>query len=1189
MDVLWIVLGVALLLITLLDTFLAVLNYDEAGLFVNRFVRWHWLILRAITRRVGRRWRPVVLRQVTGILLVLTILWWVTGIVLGFAFIYLGAMGIGAFQVSSGVTPNLLGAFYLSLGQFSTVGVDHIDPGTAILNLLTVSEALISVILLSFIITFLGGVYGTIQSLRAFSANFFRAGRGVGDPIDTLEPFFPDGQARGLDGQLNSILDALNTYSDGVAQNRSAYYFQSGRDQFSLPFSLSMTAGVIAGLRWGLPTGSDPAKEPGLIRLTEAYDDFRLRMQRALGWASGPTPRPVAADRFAGAVSVFEGPEANVGLDPWVLRFLAMDRRMAALTQSATTIDVDDAYRRYCAWLPFGFESQSFVASVSRDLDYQPIYRGVATTPDGIPLDGDGDGDGDGVGDGDGDGDGDQYGDGDGSTSATGAVDPLRRLATATARPRRRAGARAWLRRRYLFIDPGAVRLAYALRTLLAVGAAIGVVVPLALAAGAEPVGAGVFAGLVALFSAPMTVSGSIHAGRWAAAAATVPAAIGVIGAVLLPRDPVWTIVALAVVAALAAWVRRFGVRVGGLGQLAFLTYYYTLVLGIDASQLLGALIVAAVGLACTWIANLIPGPSARRQIRGGTAAVFERVLLLLDTMADLVASGRPDRRLVRMLRAEQAALERTTNSLSGQLDEENLPGVSAERARALRLRVFGVQLSAENLASLLPVTSSIAITMDERARLTADLLAVRRRIESFRSEDAARFEHPEQLARLDPAGAPDEWPTDARRILGALSDLHSSIDRLHRAEDEDDHVLAAEQGHEQDQQAREVQDVQDVSANSVGAETGAAKAARDARASAADRQSVQAGLSTGLALFLGSLVSTSHQLWAAMPAFQVLSGSDGETRFRGVQRIVATILGSGVAFGLAILANHSPAVAFPLLIVSVFFMSFLRAVSSTWTAFWQMLILATMYDMLGTLDVETVQVRVVETTIGAVVAMLVAAFVLPTRTRARVLLGMSDAVRRAGALAEGLFARAAGRAGPTPTAMGADGRDLVRRLDALESIARPMRRNPGSLQSTGIEAQLTSLWSLLYFEQRIARQLQRLEVASLSSDEWIRIAQATAENFAAARAVLAGDLPLRVHAASDFDLDLRPGVSADERELAVFVERLNQALLSLIEAITPGTVGAMTDSSAVAAGGRVPTGHHNTSSDFSSKHPENA
>jgi len=49
MDALWIAIGVVILVVTFLDTFLAVLNYDESGILVNRVVRWEWLAIR--TRR----------------------------------------------------------------------------------------------------------------------------------------------------------------------------------------------------------------------------------------------------------------------------------------------------------------------------------------------------------------------------------------------------------------------------------------------------------------------------------------------------------------------------------------------------------------------------------------------------------------------------------------------------------------------------------------------------------------------------------------------------------------------------------------------------------------------------------------------------------------------------------------------------------------------------------------------------------------------------------------------------------------------------------------------------------------------------------------------------------------------------------------------------------------------------------
>lgn len=1108
MDVVWVVIGVLLLLVTLLDAFLAVLNYDEAGLFVDRVVRAQWIVLRSITRRVGRRWRPLVLRQVTGIIIVVTILWWVAGIVLGFAFIYFGALGMaGAIVTSTGAEPDFWGALYLSLGQFSTVGVDNIGPSAAVMNLLTVAEAMISVVMLSFIITFLGSVYGVIQSLQSLSANFFRAGRGITDPIETLTPFFPDGRSRGLDGQLDSILDSLSDYGHGLSQNRAAYYFQSGRDQFSLPYSLSMTSGVIGALRWGLPTGNDASAEPGLMRLTEVFEDFRVRLQQALRWSTGPVPAPVTAQRFADAAAALADPGRTVGVDPWVARFLTVDRRMAALTRSDAAIDVDDAYRRYTAWLPFEFQAQSLLASVSRDLDYQPIYRRVASTPDGLPVDAPG----------------------GGYELLPMDVGAMRSASTGSEASRARG---SWLRRRGLFIDPGLVRLSSAGRTIAGVVVAMALAGALSSATGANVLAGAILAGLVALFASPAAIGAPPGTHRWVGLLAVVPTVVGLTIGAVVPHDALATGAAMAVVAAAAVWLRRFGTRAGGLGQLGFVAYYFGLMLDLDLAKLPAALAAGAVGLVCGWAAGLIPGPSPRRRVDAAVAAMNERIAYLLDTTIDLVSSAGSDRRLVRMLRRQQGAVQRTASAIAGDLDETDAETRVSSQSRELRVRVFALRLAADNLVSLVPLTASIAITIEQRARLAADLVSAQAFFDAELPGSG-----PAQPAPA--ASQADDGPIEARRVAAAIFDLRTAGAQLNAAR----RVNSAETP---------------ASEPLVHADLDAAAddATRETLDSTSSRQAVQAGLSTGLALLLGSLVSTSHQYWAAMPAFSVVSGSDGETRFKAMQRVVVTVLGATVGFGLAILAGHSPAVAIPLLVVSVFFIAFLRPVSSVWAAFWQTLLLATVYDVLGTLRVETLPVRVVETVIGALVAVAVSALVLPTRTRARVREAMADVLTRAAVIVQQVLASGSRDTLSIAARVEDELRELARSLTELEQVARPLRSAGGSLRRTGVEAQLSALWSIVYDVRRAAAEVGTGRPAGLPVAVERRLAAATADNFAAAQAVLAGALPRRLQSLEDLDPDR--GASDGSQLSTLRILRLNQAILALVDALAPGTVAAM-------------------------------
>ncbi|MCR2814850.1 FUSC family protein [Microbacterium jiangjiandongii] len=1134
MEVFWIVLGIAVLAATLLDVFLTVLNYDEAGLFVHRVVRWEWLLIRAVTRRIRRRWRPMALRQVTGLLIVASILWWVSGIILGFSFIYYGAMLTGALQISAGVPQDYWGALYLSVGQFSTVGVDNISPGGPVLDLLTVSEAMINVLLLSFIIAFLSNVYGVVQSLRALSSNFFHAGHGVVAPVDTLAPFFPDGQARGLDGQLGAIADSLGAYSDGLSQNPVAYYFQSGRDQFSLPFSLYMTSGVIGALRWGLPTGSDPAKEPALARLSEQFLDLRMALLRMLHRTAPQNPPPVTPEQFAAAIATLEGRGPSAGLDRWVVRFWTVQQRITALTGGAAA-DTADAYARYVQWLPFEVQAQWLLALVSRDLDYQPVYRGTAATPDGIPLD-----------------------------AAVpeellagpdiGARVPILASPLEGDPGRRPSRLSRWLRRRHLFVDPGWARLVDALRTLAAVALALAVVIPVSQVFGPGDRSGAVFAAMVALFTTPAAAAQAAPAARTVRALVSViPVSLAVVLGATLSRDQPVIVVSMALAAGLAVWMRRFGPRVGAMGRLFFQIFYFSLLVHLSSQDVVFSLVSAIIGLAASWLVQAIPGASPVRQVHGGIAAVYERIQDLLDTLVDLVSTGRQDRRLVADLRSGRTALEHTVDDINGPLDRLRDGDMNPARVMALRMRIFDVQLAAENLLTLLPVVPSIAITLDERARLAGDLIATSAEISAFRGSAAPPPRSHEDVA------LPPGLTGDVRRVLFAITQLRYAAEFLRRVQVADDKALES-QTDTAEPRAPEASSTsvepEQGRALSRGSAPDPAAPAREGALLPTDRQAAQAAVATGVALFLGSLVSSTHQYWAAMPAFQTISGSDGETRVKSIQRIVATVAASGIAFGLAIVAGHDPVWAYPLLAVSVFFVAFTRAISSAAMVFWITLALATMYDVMGTLSVETVQARMLETFVGGAVAIVVSALLLPTRTRSQVAAGMVAMVDKARVLLADLFAHRPGEASPPRRETAERERELAGLLRALETRAAPLRGDPGSLRSDGIEAQLTALWSVLDYERRLGRTLRRLhqDVGSGHWADWSRAAQLTDENFVAVEDVLRGRLPGRSHLISEFELD--PGTGEGPAADAIIqLTRLNQSLLALIEAIRPGTV----------------------------------
>ncbi|MET0297822.1 MAG: hypothetical protein ABWY55_08975 [Microbacterium sp.] len=388
MDVAWIVLGAIVLVVAIVDTFLAVLNYNERGIVVNHVARAVWVGMRAITSRLPRRYRQVALRQVTGTIIASVILTWLGGVVLGFALIYWGAIGIDGIDAQDGAPPGFWAALYMSIGQFSTVGVENISAVHPVIDYLTVIEALSSVVLLSMIVAFLLNVFNGIQMLRSLCADVSRPAEGDATPLAALYPFFPHGKAEDVERYLTSTWGDMNLYGDVLRQTRMTYYFQSGDEQFSAPFALGSMSQLIGSLRWGLPVGSHPVSVlPGLFRLEESLAAARRWITtEMLRLPPIALPSPLPEAEFTAQISALRS-GAPSAVDPLVAEFDHMCRAVARLVSPthdddiALRADPAEAHARYVAWLPFGAVSARFNAALSKDLDYQPHDRDATSLP----------------------------------------------------------------------------------------------------------------------------------------------------------------------------------------------------------------------------------------------------------------------------------------------------------------------------------------------------------------------------------------------------------------------------------------------------------------------------------------------------------------------------------------------------------------------------------------------------------------------------------------------------------------------------------------------------------------------------------------------------------------------------------------------------------------------------------------
>ncbi|MFB7631017.1 FUSC family protein [Streptomyces sp. NPDC056149] len=197
-------------------------------------------------------------------------------------------------------------------------------------------------------------------------------------------------------------------------------------------------------------------------------------------------------------------------------------------------------------------------------------------------------------------------------------------------------------------------------------------------------------------------------------------------------------------------------------------------------------------------------------------------------------------------------------------------------------------------------------------------------------------------------------------------------------------------------------------------------------------RQAVQATAGAAAALAAGHLLSDQRWYWAVGATWWVFvnTTSRGETLIRGFRRLLGTALGVVVGFAVAMPLHDQPVAAAVVVALSVFGIFYTAAVSYTWMMLAVTVLASMLYGLLGVLDPALLALRVGETVIGALGAVLAVLLVLPVTTHAIT----DERVERALRCVHACTAAAAARLTTDPQA------DPAPRVAELEAILDRVR-----------------------------------------------------------------------------------------------------------------------------------------------------
>lgn len=215
-------------------------------------------------------------------------------------------------------------------------------------------------------------------------------------------------------------------------------------------------------------------------------------------------------------------------------------------------------------------------------------------------------------------------------------------------------------------------------------------------------------------------------------------------------------------------------------------------------------------------------------------------------------------------------------------------------------------------------------------------------------------------------------------------------------------------------------------------------------------RQAVQATAAGAFALAAGQVLSHERWYWAVGATWWIFvnTASRGETVVRGFRRMAGTLLGIPAGLLIAVPLDGAVAPTAALIAVCVFSIFYASPVSYTWNMLAVTLMVGLLYGLLGVLDPALLALRLAETGVGALSAVLAVLLVLPVTTHATTDAWIQRALRCVHHCTSEAAARIAGRESADPAPLVAELEVLLRRvrlsLSPLVHPLAPMRARKG-------------------------------------------------------------------------------------------------------------------------------------------------
>ncbi len=303
-------------------------------------------------------------------------------------------------------------------------------------------------------------------------------------------------------------------------------------------------------------------------------------------------------------------------------------------------------------------------------------------------------------------------------------------------------------------------------------------------------------------------------------------------------------------------------------------------------------------------------------------------------------------------------------------------------------------------------------------------------------------------------------------------------------------------------------------------------------------RVATRATLAAGLAMAGGMALSPQRWSWAVITVYVVFLNvrSRGDTIYKGVQRLGGTLLGIVGGIAIATALSGDPVLETITLLLSIFGMYYFFAVSYTVGIFFLTVMLGLLYGMLGAPLDNVLVLRLEETAVGAVAAIVVAALSHPNPTSEQVRQSGRAVITELAAVVRCCADALAGDATANPAyAM----RQVDRNLADLRLALAPVVAGRAVLRRSAVERPVPALLDCVYWTRLLAAEVQ-----AHSGSPCRRLVTGLQQAALHLEAISRGQLPATKEWFGD----------GEEGDLKEVTANLNRAITTLAERLALGT-----------------------------------